>query len=299
MNLGTNRAAVNSHRRGFSEVIQPEASGIFCNRARRFASLSEGHPLSGWLAFLGQISESQNAVLQTYLPQILTNKIQSPAVLADNVPPFAASTWPRDQVWRQVLTRIIDYIEPFAPAHARSSIVRLRKLEEAMLEVLADQILRMNFSRQYANFLPYVSAALQVYWTALASTINESDVQPDARGFCPSCGFLPVGSIIRVDGEVPYLRYLHCGLCNTQWHMVRVTCASCLDSSNQIAYHYIVGKNDAVRAETCGKCKSYLKIYHQEKSPKVDPIADDLATLALDLLLDEAGFKRMSPNLLF
>ena len=54
---------------------------------------------------------------------------------------------------------------------------------------------------------------------------------------------------------------------------------------------------DAVRAETCDACKSYLKIVYQEKGP-VDPVADDLATLTLDILVDEAGYARSGPNLL-
>jgi FdhE protein len=30
----------------------------------------------------------------------------------------------------------------------------------------------------------------------------------------------------------------------------------------------------------------------------VDPVADDLASIALDMLVDEAGFERAGPNLL-
>ena len=44
---------------------------------------------------------------------------------------------------------------------------------------------------------------------------------------------------------------------------------------------------------------SYLKILYQEKAPESDPVADDLATLALDMLVDEAGYSRAGPNLLF
>jgi FdhE protein len=53
-----------------------------------------------------------------------------------------------------------------------------------------------------------------------------------------------------------------------------------------------------VRAETCDSCKSYLKIVYHEKGG-FDPVADDLATLALDILVDEAGYSRAGPNLLF
>ena len=37
-----------------------------------------------------------------------------------------------------------------------------------------------------------------------------------------------------------------------------------------------------VRAETCDACQSYLKILFLEQDPALDPVADDLASLALD-----------------
>jgi len=60
----------------------------------------------------------------------------------------------------------------------------------------------------------------------------------------------------------------------------------------------IEGAKGTVRAECCDGCKSYLKIVAQDKDPHVDPVADDLATLALDMLADEAGYERAGPNLL-
>jgi FdhE protein len=38
--------------------------------------------------------------------------------------------------------------------------------------------------------------------------------------------------------------------------------------------------------------------FYQEKDPMLEPMADDLATLALDLLVDEQGFQRSGPNFL-
>ncbi len=82
--------------------------------------------------------------------------------------------------------------------------------------------------------------------------------------------------------------------------MARATCTAC-DTDKEVAYQQLeregVSKG-AVRAETCDSCKSYLKIVYQEKDPRVDPVADDLATLALDMLVDEAGYSRSGPNLL-
>ena len=37
-------------------------------------------------------------------------------------------------------------------------------------------------------------------------------------------------------------------------------------------------------------------MFYQAKDTALDPVADDLATLALDLLVAEAGFSRHAPN---
>ena len=138
-------------------------------------------------------------------------------------------------------------------------------------------------------------------WTASAARLGGSQIAAlDVPGVCPCCGFLPVASVVRGGGEVGNLRYLHCALCNTEWNLVRVKCSSC-DATEGISYRHLetdsVKAAGAVRAETCEACKSYLKIVYAEKDA-VDPVADDLATLALDILVDEAGYSRSGPNLL-
>ena len=51
-----------------------------------------------------------------------------------------------------------------------------------------------------------------------------------------------------------------------------------------------------VRAETCDECHSYRKILNQEHDYHVDPLADDLASLVLDMLVSELGYARASGN---
>jgi FdhE protein len=77
--------------------------------------------------------------------------------------------------------------------------------------------------------------------------------------------------------------------------MVRITCSQCL-ANEGITYHSIEGGSAAVRAESCGQCHTYRKILYQEKDPEVEPVADDLASLALDLLMTEEGLHRGSGN---
>jgi FdhE protein len=109
------------------------------------------------------------------------------------------------------------------------------------------------------------------------------------------CGTLPVASVVRVDRGSQGYRYLHCPLCATEWHMVRVTCSQC-QATNGITYHSIEGGSQALRAESCDSCRCYRKIFYQEKDMDVEPVADDLASLALDLLMSEAGYHRASGN---
>ena len=77
--------------------------------------------------------------------------------------------------------------------------------------------------------------------------------------------------------------------------MVRIACSQCL-ANDGITYQSIEGGTTAVRAESCSKCHTYRKILYQEKDPEVEPVADDLASLALDLLMTEEGLHRGSGN---
>ena len=76
---------------------------------------------------------------------------------------------------------------------------------------------------------------------------------------------------------------------------MRVKCSHC-ESTEGIHYCSIEGGSAAVRAEACDHCKTYRKICYQEHDMAVEPVADDLSSLALDLLMSEAGFHRGSGN---
>lgn len=96
---------------------------------------------------------------------------------------------------------------------------------------------------------------------------------------------MPVSGVIQI-GTTQGLRYLHCGLCETEWHVVRIKCTNC-EQTRDLNYWSLESEQAAVKAESCGDCGSYLKILSQEKDAKVDTVADDLATLILD-----AGWKK-------
>jgi FdhE protein len=280
-------------------VLAP-AADIFANRAARFEQLAAGHSLGDWLRYLGALSRAQHDALQA-LPNL---PVPDAAALArareHRMPPLPAQSWPRYAAWHQSLRDIAAALMPAAPEPARADLARIATLSAERIEVLAERMLHTELYGDDAALLPYVGAALQVLWTGLAQKVSHGVTPLDVPGVCPCCGFLPVASVVKTVGEVGNLRYLHCALCNTEWNLVRVKCAAC-DATEGIAYRELQGEAvkqpGAVRAETCESCKSYLKIVYQEKGV-VDPVADDLATLALDILVDEAGYSRAGPNLL-
>ncbi|HZV53504.1 MAG TPA: formate dehydrogenase accessory protein FdhE [Rhodocyclaceae bacterium] len=281
-------------------ILAPEAD-LFARRAARFEQLAAGHSLGDWLRYLGALSRAQDDALQA-LPNL---PVPDTAALSrareHRMPPLPAQSWPRDAAWHQSLRSIAAALMSAAPEPARADLARIATLSADKLETMAERVLHTEFYGDDAALLPYVAAALQVLWTGLARKVSRGITPLDVPGVCPCCGFLPVASVVKNVGEVGNLRYLHCALCNTEWNLVRVKCAAC-DATEGISYRQLEGEGirqpGALRAETCDSCKSYLKIVYQEKGG-VDPVADDLATLALDILVDEAGYARAGPNLLF
>ena len=71
-----------------------------------------------------------------------------------------------------------------------------------------------------------------------------------------------------------------------------------VEAPDQPAIDARVAERAAVEAETCEACRHYLKIVHMERDAHVEPMADDLATLTLDLLVSDAGYQRHGTNLL-
>ena len=282
-------------------VITPDATTIFATRAQRFDQLAVGHSLGDWLQFLAALTRAQHQALQALPALPLPDAAQLALAREHRMPLLPAQSWPRDPAWRRSLLQIIAAVTPAAPEPARRDLARLAAFDAEGTEALAERVLHTELYGEDAALLPYVAAALQVLWTAGAARLGTAEITAlDVPGVCPCCGFLPVASVVRGGGEVGNLRYLHCALCNTEWNLVRVKCTAC-DATEGVSYRHLETEGStgagAVRAETCDSCKSYLKIVYQEKGA-VDPVADDLATLALDILVDEAGYARSGPNLL-
>jgi FdhE protein len=295
---------------------------LFADRAARFTQLAGGHALAEYLRVMAHVARAQQ---QAYAAR------SAPAVdptLLDcshdyGMPPIAALSHARDKSWRDDLHDIVlalraqaatvhashpDALAPHWDAlapHLDALLLLLDAATPNKLEALADRILCGQTADEDAAAVPFVGAALQVYFARLAATLSLPAVEScDVASICPVCATRPVASVVRIGGGRESLRYLHCALCATEWNMPRVRCSMC-EAEKSVHYLSIdageqrAAANAVAKAETCDECHSYLKIFNQEQDPLVDPVADDLATLALDLLVDERGYARSGPNLLF
>lgn len=271
---------------------------VFGERARRFMALAPGHAMEDFLRFMGHLAEAQQRTLDAQGAPVLPDAGQIALCKAHGMPPLGTQTLRRDPSWREGLHSLLEQVENPANDATRAAMRRLAALPEADLEAFADRLLSGEYAGLDLAAAPLVGAALQVYWVRLATALEQADFsRTDVHTLCPACGALPGASVVRIGGAEQGLRYLHCSLCASEWNRVRIKCSHC-ESTRGIAYFGIEGGDEAVKAEACDACKSYLKIFYMEKNPALDPVADDLATLALDILVDEAGFLRSGPNLL-
>ena len=274
----------------------PERSRLFADRAVRLRQLSPQHALQGYLELLATVATAQHTALQQ-LEVTLPDEAGRAAARAHRMPVVPALGWPRGVAWRAVLQELLAAVAAgtFPPAVA-AACARLAACTHEQLEAEADRLLGAEAGAGDPAAAPLIMSALQVYWVALASRLATDDVgMPESPGVCPVCGTLPVASVVRTGAPYAGYRYLHCGLCATEWHRVRIECTQC-GATAGVAYHSIEGGSAAIRAESCDSCHSYRKIFYQEHEPGVDPVADDVGSVALDLLLADAGFHRASGN---
>jgi FdhE protein len=290
--------------RSVPRIRLPDPASLFARRGQRLRTLAEGHSLGDYLRLMAAVADGQQVALDALRAALVAEQFaqqlgrQIELAHEHRMPLLQAAGWPRQERWRAILNELCTSIAgaPGFPAGVRSVCERIAAHPAAEIEAQADLLITARTSGVDAQAAPFVMAALQVYWTAMAASLQTSDVrQIDVPGVCPTCGTLPVSSIVRSDKRSQGYRYLHCGLCATEWHMVRITCSQCLTTEG-IVYHSIEGGSAAVRAESCGQCHTYRKILYQEKDPEVEPVADDLASLTLDLLMTEEGLHRGSGN---
>ena len=274
--------------------------GLFRLRAERLRFLAKGHSLGGYLNFLSLLADAQQKVLDRLPVPALPDPNEQALCREHGMPLLSARSMPLTPSWREGLAMILQQMqEGDLPVAARDTVASLTQRDEIGLNAIAGRILAEELDDISPAELPFVAAALQVYFVRMASALGEVAFgRLEQGGICPVCGSHPVAGIVRSGGAEQGLRYLCCSLCASQWHMVRIKCSGC-ESTRGVSLYTLEGTSGAVKAESCDDCDSYLKVLYLEKDSRMEAMADDLATLALDMLMDREEKSRRGPNLFF
>ena len=280
----------------FPRIILPETGSLFAERAARLRQLADGNPIADYLQFVAKIMDAQQKAVSSV--DISAADAEIIARAQEHSMPLLPAVDHIDPAWQQVLDNMLDTLQGSEglPAPLQPLLKELRALAPETRDDIAKKLLQKEVAARHVGMAPFIMAALQVVFSKRAASIAARDVpMTDPASICPICACEPVASVIRIGGKMAGHRYLHCGTCACEWQMVRVKCSHC-ESTKGIHYQGVDGSGEIVLAETCEECGSYRKIVNQEKDPLANPLADDLASLMLDLLMSETEFQRASPN---
>jgi FdhE protein len=277
-------------------VSLPDPLTVFARRAERFRTVAAGHELGPYLLFLADLSDCQHRV-QGDLPE--------PDMPADatrerahrhGMPAIDRSRFTGDAALDTTLDRLFTAAVGIdMPGAAHEALTRVRDADTAMRHGMVHSVLANSIPVETLADHVYVAAALQVHFVRLAARLDPGALAPVGDGACPACGGAPVTSSIVGWKGGNGARFCACSLCAAQWHVVRIKCVLC-GSTKGIGYLELNGGAGAIKAETCEECRGYVKIMHQHTNPVLDPVADDVASLGLDLLLRERGYRRGAVN---
>lgn len=284
----------------FLHLPEPD---LFSRRAQRLHSLAVDHPLSAYLLLMAELCDAQQRVLDAppSMPgpsaETLTRSFEH------RMPPLGFDTLVRGDAWLPALDALLARFKAGGSPSVAAALAGLRQADDGQRKAWAIALLGGQFDLLPAALVPFLGAALQVafsHW--LLALPSERLVETASQTLCPACGSPPVAGMVRHRGKYAGLRYLSCSLCACEWHHVRVKCSHC-ESSKHLAYlslerEGVVAERAPIRAEVCPSCQGYLKQCYLEFDEYADAVADDLASLDLDLRLSEEGHLRRAPNLL-
>jgi FdhE protein len=292
----------------------PEPATLFAEREMRLRQLAAGHAMRDYLLFAAELARAQHEQAQARVPLNVPPASAFEAAAMALQPPLPAEHWARDPVWRADLRALLQRLQSRLDGPAREVARQLLGAGDEAIEDQATRLLSGTMQGLDLGHAPLIAAGLQLHWSRLIaeSARAHAGLRSDAFGriedpaVCPCCGSRPTASVLRIGGEASGQRYLHCALCSAQWHLVRIRCARC-GNTKGIDYRQLEAADAppdeapgarAVRAECCAACGHYLKLVAMDQDPQVEPVADDLASIALDLLVSDTGLVRHGVNLL-
>jgi len=111
-------------------------------------------------------------------------------------------------------------------------------------------------------------------------------------GKCPVCSAVPALSLLAKESQRKYF----CSFCGTEGYYMRIGCPGCLsENPGDITIITLEGE-EGMRADTCENCKTYYKTFEGPMADDHSPDSLDIMSIPLDIVVQEKGFHRCSPN---
>ncbi|GIU27461.1 formate dehydrogenase accessory protein FdhE [Shewanella schlegeliana] len=277
-------------------VIPADPKAVYQFRAQRLAALAEESGLAEYFGLLEQLVIAQQKVAALYGEAARSCFGPQPKLDLSQSQPMAQQHFEWGNYWQSVLLELISELMPKVSTDLHVVLKELAKAEADVLQGYAKSMLSGRIAEVPAQYSLFVWAALSVYWSHWAVDVAQglADAAQAHKRLCPVCGSHPVGSVIKEEPRTG-LRYLHCSLCETEWHEVRAECTSCGESKGVFLWAE-TETNAAIRVESCNTCMGYTKMFFTDINPRLEVAADDLATLVMDSYLVEQGYSATTVN---
>lgn len=277
-------------------AVLPDPSRLFGVRAARLRTYAAVSPLKPYLDFLAGLIEAQQAIVPA-LPPVEPPDAEALARAAGfQMPPLDRARTTLDDTLEATLDQLFDAAAGVPmPEEASAALTRVSLADGALRAQMVRDVLAHDLPVERLAEHVYVAAALQVHFARLAATLDAKKLVPVGDGVCPACGGPPVASLVVEWPNAHGNRFCACSLCSTLWNYVRIRCCAC-GTTKGIGYQEIEGSPGTVKAETCDECHTYVKVMYQNRDVTIEPVADDIGTLGLDLMMREGPYRRAAFN---
>lgn len=273
-----------------ANIIAADPLAVYLHRAKRLQTLSQDSELKEYLNLCTLLVKAQAKLIEQ------GNFGPAPKFDASKANPMATQYNGDNRYWLASLQSLLSELLPLVPNSVTEVIRELMALEQEKLADYGSSLREGKLSEVPARFSLFLWAALAVYWSHWAplaiKRMDQSKLKQ--QSLCPVCGSHPVASAIH-DETRTGLRYLHCSLCETQWHYVRAQCTNC-EQDEDMSLWTLDNYQANIRIESCDACHGYTKMLFIGQSPHMDVVADDLASLVLDNSLSTEGYKSTAVN---
>lgn len=168
----------------------------------------------------------------------------------------------------------------------------LESVRDAMLSGEMDFATLVSHAEEISvEGFPLLFIISRPFFKSMNASVHEDNAYL-RKGRCPVCSAAPSLSVIEQESQRKYV----CSYCGSPGRYTRTGCPVCLtEDARNITVISLEAEED-MKADACDTCKSYFKRFEggMDTIPSLDEL--DLLSLPLDIVLQEKGYRRRSPN---